>query len=135
MREFLEWDCCLEGKIPGESGDENRIYPDAEILIDGGDKKIRAALEIEITRKCSWRVRRKFNSYSRENGFDLAIFITNKKGIFKGYKNYLLEMKEEVRQKIVLVLDENLSLKSFDLKNSRCFFRGKFENFPSILAS
>ena len=136
LREFLRWDCCLEGRILGETGgDGNRVYPDAEILIDGSDKKIRAALEIEITRKRSWRVKRKFSKYKREEGFDLAIFITNKKGIFKGYKNYLLEMTEEVQQKIIIVLDEKLSLKSFDFKNSPCFFRGKFENFPLILAS
>ena len=135
LREFLRWDCCLEGKISGEFGDGNRVYPDAEIIIDGGDKKIRAALEIEITRKSSWRVQRKFGKYSRENGFDLAVFITNKKGIFKSYKKYLMEMKEEVQQKIVIVLDEKLSMKSFDFKNSPCFFRGKIGNFSSILTS
>ena len=133
LREFLKWGRCLEGKILGESGrDESSICPDAEILIDRGDKKIRAALEIEITRKSSWRVKRKFAKYNREEDFEMAIFITNREGIFKGYKNYLAKMAEEIQEGIVIILDERLSIKSFDYKNSLCFFRGNIENFASL---
>ncbi len=135
LREFLKWDGCLEGKIGGETEDEGRIYPDAKIVFKWGGKKISAGLEIEITRKSSWRVQRKFSSYRREENFDMAIFITNQERIFKSYKNYLMGMIEEVQQKIVIVFDPKLSIKSFDFKNSHCFFCGKTGNFASFLAS
>ncbi len=135
LREFLRWGRCLESKIGGDAEDEQRIYPDAQIVIEWGGKKIRAALEIEITRKSSWRVQRKFGSYGREENFDMAIFITSQEGIFKSYKNYLMGMIEEIQQKIVIVFDPELSIKSFDLKNSHCFFCGKTENLASFLES
>ena len=135
LREFLKWRPCLEGKIfsPNEEEEDGdylrmmgreRLCPDAEITIEKNDKKIRVALEVELSRKDKWRIDGKFGRYSGDSRFGRVFFVTDKEGIFKGYAKYLKERQSEVQEKIVLIFDPKLSIKSFDYENARCFYKG-----------
>ena len=135
LREILKWSSCSGGKILGQE-ERDFICPDAEFSIENANtgEKIRVALEIEITRKSYYRVRKKFAKYRVEREFDRVLFVTNEEGIFRSYGNYLAELHPEIQKKIGLLYDEGLSLKSFDYQNSPCFYRGKSTNFSALFS-
>ena len=83
LREFFKLPECLDGKIRHHM-EGGELCPDAEIILSLGGKKIRVALEIELTRKDKRRVVRKFNRYKREGIFDRVLFITQREGVFSG---------------------------------------------------
>ena len=134
LRKFLKWESCLDGKILHQS-EGGELCPDAEMTILTGGKKVKVALEVELSRKDRRRVLRKFNRYGREKEFDMVLFVTHHEGIFRGYRNYLTDTGESVQRKIAILLDANLSMENFDYKNSRCFFGGKETNFFSIFGA
>ena len=131
LREFLKWPEVQRGEILGQA-EGDYVCPDAEFCIENAGKEIRVALEIELTRKSSYRVRRKFAKYQTEREFERVLFVTNDVGIFKSYGNYLAKLPPEIQEKIGLLFDGGLSLKSFDWQNSLCFYMGETSNFSSL---
>ena len=136
LREILKWPECRGGKILGQV-ERDFICPDAEFVMEDAKtgEKIRVALEVEVTRKSYYRIRKKFTKYQMEREFDRVLFVTNEEGIFKAYSNYLMELHPEIQKKIGLLFDENLSPKSFDCQNSPCFYMGKINNLSALFTS
>ncbi len=108
------------------------LCPDAEVILLLGGKKIKVALEVELTRKDRRRVVRKFNRYRREGIFDRVLFITHREGVFRGYAHYLRDLDEEVQKIMGMVWDSKLSIKGFDFCESLCFYQGNMANFSAI---
>ena len=132
LREFLKWPRCLDGKILSTVAGYG-ICPDAEMTVLGKEgKKIKVALEIELTRKSYGRIIRKFGLYRRDSEYDKVLFITRFDNVFRGYGNYLTDTREDIQEKIALVLDSKLSIEKFDYRKSRCLHRGKMVDFCSI---
>ncbi len=131
LREFFKWSRCLYGEIFCQV-ENDRVNPDAEIILRGSEKSIRVALEIELSRKNHDRIRRKFMRYGGDSRFDRVFFITDKETIFRSYGNYLMGLGSEIQEEIVLIFDPKLSVKSFDYKNSLCFYMGKTARFSPL---
>ncbi len=131
LRELLKWPSCLDGKILS-SMQNYGLCPDAEMTVLVGEKKIKVALEIELTRKSYGRIIRKFGAYRRNWEYDRVLFITRHKNIFRGYGNYLTDMREDVQNNIAIVLDSKFSMESFDFEKTLCFYKGETTDFFSI---
>ena len=132
LREFLKWPACLEGKILSSRA-KYGLCPDAEItLLLGGGQKIKVALEIELYRKSYGRMMEKFGHYRRNLEYDRVLFITRHEHIFRGYRSYLIGMREDIQKKIAVVLERKLSIEKFDFRKSLCLYREKMTDFFSI---
>ena len=134
LREFLKWPHCLDGQVLSSRGGYG-IHPDAEIFVLAEEgKKIKVALEIELTRKSYGRIIRKFGLYRRDSEYDRVLFITRHENIFRGYGNYLTDTREDIQEKIALVLDSKLSIEKFDWKNLLCLYMGKKTDLLSVFS-
>ena len=134
LRRLLAFPECFDGRVFHQViGTE--FIPDAEIFFEKDGEKVRAALEIELTRKNQRRVKEKFRRYDREKIFPLAIFVTNKAGIFKGYRKYLSEVSVAVQERIVLVFDEKLGPSKFDYARAICFYKGELIEFSLLFST
>lgn len=129
--EFLKYENFISGNVLHES-DSKLIAPDAVIHALKGDKEYSFAIEVELTQKSKERVRGKFVKYSNNLTYAHALYVTNKMSLIKSYMAILEQMKSEVRNKIVFLLDENLSTTQFDFINSKCWFKGEERKFESI---
>jgi len=105
-----------------------------DILAEGQLKSnFRFAIEVELTQKSQKRVKEIYRSYSDSKVVNNIIYITDKPSIFKAYQKYLDELGDEINQdKFILIFESNLSKKTFNLLNSKAFYRGKDSSLNHI---
>lgn len=92
------------------------------------------AVEVELTQKSKSRITMKFVKYSNSKCFNFCLYIFNKESVFEAYKKQLDLMVESTREKIILMLDMNLSISSFNYKNNDCYFHGKTQTFTQLFS-
>lgn len=134
LRAFLKSECFTHGKMFHQISADH-LLPDAEIdgLKDGLGYKL--AIEIELTQKSEDRVKDKYSRYAQSDIFSYAIFITNKPGLFKTYKRFLSEMRSEVQEAIILMLDSALSVSKFNFKDGEYFYKGEKVSFKELFGN
>jgi hypothetical protein len=129
--ELLKYENFVSGNVLHESSSK-LISPDAVIHALKGEKDYAFAVEVELNQKSKDRIREKFVKYANTLTYAHALYVTNKLSLIKSYMSVLSQMKSEVRNKIVFLLDENLSTTQFEYKKARCWFKDDERNFESI---
>jgi hypothetical protein len=110
----------------------DKIFPDAEASACKNGELYKLALEIELTQKEQSRVKEKYRRYTSGSIFTYGAFITNKRTLFKTYCRYLQEMKEDIQEAIILILDERMTATKFNYEKSECFYLGKSVDFSQL---
>lgn len=129
LRSLLKFKNFKSGSVVHEHFD---AIPDGVIYAVKKDRSYSLAVEVELHQKSQLRLIQKFAKYKQSNTFNYVIYITNKRSIFDSYEHLLKNMNESVRDKIILLLDENLSEYRFDYLESELSFRGKRKTFVEI---
>jgi hypothetical protein len=96
-----------------------------DVLAEGHiSKAFRLAIEVELTQKSQTRVKEIFRTYSDSKVVNNIIYITDKKSIYKAYIKYFKELGPKINQdKFIFILESDLSKKTFNLLNSKAFFK------------
>mgnify|MGYP001609354658 CR=1 FL=1 len=131
LRDLLNYKGFKEGRMYHQITSD-KLLPDAEIIGAKNGETYRMALEVELTQKSQDRVKEKFRLYGNGQGFSYALFITNKETLFNTYKRFLLEMKADVQDGVILLLDKSLSVTKFSYARAECFFMGKTMCFEDL---
>ena len=114
MNRFLKDENIENGYLPRDN--EFGVDPDGLLICTDGKK---LAVEIELSQKSRVRIMDKFKRYGEETDIHKVLYIFNNKSHFLAYKKVLAGQKKIVQEKIVLNLDENLSMASeYDFKGS-----------------
>jgi len=121
LRELLTFSNFKNGRMFHQISEEG-VFPDAMIEAERNGRQYTLAIEVELTQKASNRVKEKFARYTTDKRFNFCLYITNKAQLYRAYQHYLQEMSVSVREKIVLLLDKNLSAKNFNFLDSECFY-------------
>ena len=123
------------GKLPHEfktksSWRHHAIEPDAVVTIDQLDEELIVAVEVELWRKDRKRVFDKLVEYAKADEYDYVFYFFANRPSFESYKKRLNELlldsdfdhlKEELTQKIILILNESILKHVSDLSNSEIF--------------
>ena len=121
LKEFLKLDYFFDGMIDHEIlGLE--VNPDAVVNIIKYGEKDKLALEIELNQKTKHRVQLKYMKYAQSHKIDYSLFITNKVSLYKSYTKFLLEMKDHIQDTNIIMLDQQLSRTTINLKDSKVFY-------------
>ena len=121
----------LSGRVP-KSG-EYEMDPDGVLSFKKKPDVFTVAVEVELTQKSKSRIVEKFKKYAKEK-FAKALYVFNNKQIFNSYQKILKEQDECVRDKIILTIDENLSINSYSpASTGLSHFKKKTKNNPSKL--
>ena len=110
----------------------DKIFPDAQVTAHKNGELYKLALEIELTQKEQNRVKEKYRRYASGSVFTYGVFITNKETLFKTYCRYLQEMKEDIQEAIILILDKQMTATKFNYEKSECFYLGKNVSFAQL---
>lgn len=128
LRSFIACDYFIDGRMyPNITGD--KLLPDAEVSGKKNEMTYKMAIEVELTQKEQTRVKEKYRQYGLNSMFNYVLFITNKEALFKAYRSYLLEMKPEVQEGVILLLDEKLTENRFDFEKSKLFYMSNEHKF------
>ena len=111
---------------------DSQIGPDGVIHAQRYGEKYVLAIEIELHQKSKRRVVDKFSKYLQEPAFDHVLYITSKRNVFDAYMKILGNMKDQIRKKIALELDETLSPKVHDYENAIYWMNGKYKIFQEM---
>lgn len=129
--EFLKYKNFISANVAHENGSE-LIAPDGIIHAIKGDKEYSFALEVELHQKSKNRIKAKFAKYSNSLIYAHVLYVTNKPSVIRFYNSILKQMNPDIADKIILLLDETLSMSDFDYQNSKCWFKGEERTFNSI---
>ena len=110
----------------------DRVFPDAQATANKNGELFKLALEIELTQKEQKRVKEKYRRYASGSVFAYGVFITNKETLFKAYCRYLEQMKEDIQEAIILILDKQMTATKFNYEKSECFYLGKSVSFAQL---
>ena len=108
------------------------IEPDGIIYAIRENKEYTCALEVELHQKSRGRIKEKFAKYLSSSIYTHVLYVTNKPSLIRFYNTVLEQMNSDIENKIVLLLDENLSAINFNYHKSKCWFKGKERSFVSI---
>ncbi len=131
LKELLKNDSFMNGRMFHQiSGDQ--LLPDAEVSVGKGRDIFRLALEVELTQKSQNRVKEKYRRYATGSVFTYGVFITNKVTLFNTYRRFLEEMKQDIQEAIVLILDKQMTATKFNYEKSECFYLGRTLSFECL---
>ena len=103
--------------------DKYEIDPDGIVYFKEGDFK--TAIEVELTQKSENRVLEKFVKYSKEKALDFVIYIIKEEKIYIKYKSILAEMNNEIKDKIIISLDQKLAVNYYKPLDAFYWFQDK----------
>ncbi|OFZ37949.1 MAG: hypothetical protein A2451_11745 [Bdellovibrionales bacterium RIFOXYC2_FULL_39_8] len=131
LRELLTFTNFKNGRMFHQISEEG-VFPDAMVEAIREGKSYNMAIEVELTQKASNRVKEKYIRYTTDRRFNFCLFVTNKPQLYRAYQLYLQELSSDVQEQIVLLLDKNLSPKSFNFLESECFYQKKSQKFVEL---
>jgi hypothetical protein len=111
------------------------VEADGLIYINKDGLKASMAIEVELTQKSKDRISRKLVAYNRASCINYCFYVFNKRSVFEAYKRELENKIESVRAKILLFLDENLSIGQFNYRGKLCYFKGNEKTFEHIFSN
>jgi len=130
LREFIKYKNFIDGQMLDDRSD--RISPDAKIVAKKNNNEYVLALELELNQKSKDRIKEKFKKYSSNDAYSYVLYVFQKPEVMSTYSKILGGMSNEIQNKIILLLDANLSIFKFDYELADCFFKGEHRNFESI---
>ena len=110
----------------------SKTQPDGVIHARRYGVEYTLAIEVELHQKTEERVRKKFVQYSEEEVFNHVLYITNKRSVFDSYRKIIMEMRKEIREKIIFGLDTGLFLSEHDYQDSIYWMDGEFLSFQKL---
>ena len=131
LKTLLTHESFIDGKMFHQIA-VDKIFPDAEVKACKNGELYKLALEIELTQKEQSRVKEKYRRYASGCNFTYGVFITNKTTLFKTYCRYLQEMKEDIQEAIILILDKQMTATKFNYEKSECFYLGTSVSFAQL---
>jgi len=111
------------------------VEADGLIYINKDGVKAAMAIEAELTQKSKDRISCKYVAYHRATCINYCFYVFNKRSVYEAYKRELDNKIESVRAKILLCLDENLSIGQFNYLDKLCYFKGDEKTFEHIFSN
>ncbi|PIK13524.1 hypothetical protein [Halobacteriovorax sp. JY17] len=108
------------------------VEPDGLIFGQKNGREYSLAIEVELHQKSKSRVSDKLIKYANSVYYSYVIYILNKESTYRAYKMILESMNDEVRRKVILLFDINLTPTRFNFKDAQCLFQGKNVSFEDI---
>ena len=108
------------------------VEPDGLIFGQKNGREYSLAIEVELHQKSKSRVSDKLIKYANSIYYSYVIYILNKESTYRAYKMILESMNDEVRRKVILLFDINLTPTRFHFKDAQCLFQGKNVSFEEI---
>lgn len=118
------------------------IEPDALLLVQKNGNEFNVAIEVELWRKDRKRVFDKLIDYAKGAQYDYVFYFFADRPAFESYKKRLTELtlesdfnhlKDELHEKVVLVLNQSILKRSDDLKNSVVSHKGQEKLLGDLL--
>jgi len=132
--ELNKFETLGEGHVLHES-DFFQVEPDGLIYINKDGIHGSMAIEVELTQKAKPRIASKFSAYKNADCFNYCLYVFNKESVYHAYRRRLELMNESVREKILMILDPNLSISQFSYLGRPVYFRGKESLFEELFAN
>lgn len=108
------------------------VEPDGLIFGQKNGKEYSLAIEVELHQKSKLRLTDKLIKYSNSIYYSYVIYIINKEATFRAYKSVLENMTNDVRRKVILLLDKDLTPARFNFLEAQCLFQNKDVSFEGI---
>ena len=112
---------------------EGDLIPDGVVFGRKKEIDFKMAIEVELTQKSKRRVIEKFGQYAKSSEYDYCLYVINKESIYRSYTRIIKGMSEEVRRRIIFIVDKNLSPSLFDWNSDLCFFNEEGKKFNEII--
>lgn len=108
------------------------VEPDGLIFGQKNGKEYSLAIEVELHQKSKSRLMDKLIKYTSSVYYSYVIYVINKEATYRSYKKILENMNDEVRRKVILLLDRDLTLTRFNFLEAHCLFQNKDMSFEEI---
>jgi len=108
------------------------VEPDGLIFGQKNGKEYSLAIEVELHQKSKSRLTDKLIKYTNSIYYSYVIYVINKETTYRAYKMVLENMTDDVRRKVILLLDIGLSPTRFNFKEAQCLFQNKDVSFEDI---
>ena len=131
LLELLKYKNFVSANVMHDAG-KLLIEPDGIIYAIKKNREYTCALEVELHQKSRDRIKAKFAKYSNSSIYTHVLYVTNKMSLIRFYNTILEQMNSDIENKIVLLLDEDLSATNFNYQKSKCWFKGEERSFVSI---
>ncbi len=134
VQKLLQYEVFKDGKLFHQILDTD-VYPDAEVKGVKKDHEYNLAIEIELTQKEKGRVKNKFVRYKKSPRYDFVLFVMHKESVFRAYNHYLEQMSDEVKQKIIFLMNPKFERATWEIEKSSCYYLGKEYSFNEFFIS
>jgi predicted transcriptional regulator len=108
------------------------IEPDGLIFGQKNGKEYSLAIEVELHQKSKTRLTDKLIKYSNSIYYSYVIYVINKETTYRSYKKILENMTDDVRRKVILLLDDELTPTRFNFEKAHCYFKSEEKSFMDI---
>ncbi len=136
---LISFKSVISAKLPHDyktksTWNHHAIEPDALLLVQKNGNEFNVAVEVELWRKDRKRVFDKLIDYAKATHYDYVFYFFADRPAFESYKKRLTELalesdfnhlKDELHEKVVLVLNQTILKRSDDLKNSIVSHKGQ----------
>ncbi len=124
------------------SWNHHAIEPDALLLISKNGNEFNVAIEVELWRKDRKRVFDKLVDYAKASEYDYVFYFFADRPAFESYQKRLNELlidsdfdhlKDELKEKIVLIFNQTILKRAEDLKTSEVIHKGERKKLGDLI--